>query len=108
MIIGCGERRLLSGGNILYTFEDLIDICNRYTGSFEAFFYICHHYFIWRAPNADFHEFKFDPMTGREIDWDNLYEAGKESIKDYSEKLEQKLLKGHFSTKPGWGEFAWQ
>ncbi len=106
MIIGCLEQ----SRNPLLTFEDLINLCNRYTGSFEAFFYICHHYFIWRAPNADFYEFKFDPMTGREIDWDYLYEAGKKSIQDYSEKLEQKLLKDsdHYSTKSGWGEFAWQ
>lgn len=79
-------------GSVRYVSDTTIkDFFSGYSNGFEAFLYFCKGEFIYRSPNVDMVRFKYDPLTGCEIDWKEIYESNKKLFYDFSEELDKEF-----------------
>lgn len=71
--------------------NSIVEFFASYNKGFESFLYFCNNEFIYRAPNIGTIRFNYCPITGRKINWREIYESNKTKFPDYDPKLEKTI-----------------
>lgn len=69
--------------------NSIVEFFANYNKGFEAFFYFCKDKYVYRAPNVGTIRFNYCPMTGRKINWREIYETNKKKFPDYDPELDK-------------------
>jgi hypothetical protein len=88
VVLGATE---FNGSAVYISSKIIVEYFSTFLQGFEAFYYFCKGESIWRRPNADTLRFTYDPMTGNEIDWKQIYNENKHKFFDFDEELDKQF-----------------